>query len=88
MTKTIPFFIPEKFEYLSKIKTIEYDGVNLKTAYLISIIHEIIIKYYFTSKKFFETEEEYKDVRFNLWSLILRSKYGMTGIIHCVRPKK
>lgn len=77
MTKTIPFFIPEKFEYLSKIKTIEYDGVNLKTAYLISIIHEIIIKYYFTSKKFFETEEEYKDVRFNLWSLILRSKYGM-----------
>jgi hypothetical protein len=76
-TKTIPFFIPEKFEYLTKQKTIKYGEVNLKTSYLISIIHEIIMKYYFTSKKFFETEEEYKDVRFNLWSIILRDKYGM-----------
>jgi len=58
-------FIPREFEYLTKIKSIEYKGFKLKTAYLINIIHELILKYYFTN-----------DVKHNLWSVILKKKYG------------
>ena len=58
-------FIPREFEYLTKEKSIKYKTVNLKTAYLINIIHELILKYYFTN-----------DIYHNLWSVILKKKYG------------
>ena len=58
-------FIPRKFEYLTQIKKIQYNGINLKTDYLINIIHELIIKYFFTN-----------EIKFNLWSILLRNKYG------------
>ena len=58
-------FVPREFEYLTTQKTIKYKGQNLKTAYLINIIHELILKYYFTN-----------DVYHNLWSVILKKKYG------------
>jgi len=58
-------FIPKEFEYLTKVTTLEYKDKKLKTAYLVNIIHELILKYYFTN-----------EVKHNLWSVILKKKYG------------
>ncbi len=58
-------FLPKSMEYLSQTKTISFKNKNLKTAYLIDIIHGLILKYYFK-----------KDNIFNLYSLILKEKYG------------
>lgn len=66
MSKYLYQFLPKEFEYLTKIKKIEYEGINLKTDYLINIIHELILKYYFTNENIFD-----------LWSIILRKKYGV-----------
>lgn len=60
-------FISKDFQYLTQQKTFEYKGVNLKSSYLISIIHELLIKYYFSINT---------EIKFNLSSLILRKKYG------------
>lgn len=57
-------FLPKSLEPLSKIKTIKYKK-TLKSAYLIDIIHGLILKYYFKKKN-----------SFNLSSLILKEKYG------------
>jgi len=75
-TKYIYQFIPIEFEYLTKTKKIEHKEHNLKTAYLINIIHEIVLKYYFSNKKYIDFDN-INDIRFNLWSVILRNKYGM-----------
>ncbi len=64
-------FCPREFEYLTKQKTIIYDNENLKTDYLINIIHELILKFYFTN-----------ELCHNLWSSILRRKYGKTYNIY------
>jgi hypothetical protein len=69
-------FLPEKFNYLTKSKTIQYKEINLKTAYLINIIHELILKFYFINRNYLDAEPN-KDIKFNLWSAILRKKYGM-----------
>lgn len=74
--KAIYQFLPDKFSYLNNTKTISYKEVNLKTAYLINIIHELTLKYYFTSRNYLDAEPN-KDIKFNLWSSILRQKYGM-----------
>lgn len=58
-------FIPVEFEYLTKDKKIRYKDTNLKTDYLINIIHELILKYYFSN-----------ELNHNLSSEILRKKYG------------
>jgi hypothetical protein len=58
-------FIPKEYEYLTKTNKIKYKDINIKTAYLINIMHELILKYYFTN-----------DVYHNLWSIILKKKYG------------
>ena len=58
-------FIPRNYEYLTKQKKIKFVGKNLKTDYLINIMDEMILKYFFTN-----------DVKFNLWSEILRKKYA------------
>ena len=58
-------FIPKEFEYLTKTNIIQYKEHKLKTAYLINIIHELILKYYFTN-----------EIKHNLWSVILKKKYG------------
>ena len=60
-------FIPSELLYLNKSKKIEFSGKNLKTDYLINIIHELIIKYLFSDRR---------ELKFNLWSTILRNKYG------------
>lgn len=58
-------FITTDFEYLTKQSKIEYQGINLKTDYLINLIHEIILKYFFNG-----------EIIFDFWSLLLRKKYG------------
>lgn len=61
-------FIPRDFQYLMQQTKIKYEGKNLKTSYLMNIIHEILVIYYFTNKK--------QELKFNLSSKILRRKYG------------
>jgi len=61
-------FIPKRFEYLTKSKKILYKEKNLKTDYIINLIHEFMIKYFFSN--------DITSLKINLWSLILRRKYG------------
>jgi hypothetical protein len=58
-------FIPKEFSYLRDIKKVKHKEINLKTDYLINIISELVVKFLFTN-----------DLKFNLWSVILRRKYG------------
>lgn len=58
-------FIPKQLEFLTKTKKIKYNGINLKTDILINICNELIIKYFCTD-----------DIKFNLWSILLKKKYG------------
>jgi len=58
-------FIPKEYEYLTNIEKIQYKGITIKTAYLINIMHELILKYFLLD-----------DVEHNLWSVILKKKYG------------
>lgn len=60
-------FVPKDFEYLTHQKKVEFENKNLKTSYLINIIHELLVKYYFTNNN---------ELKFNLSSKILRKKYG------------
>ncbi|MDY0270842.1 hypothetical protein [Trichloromonas sp.] len=64
-------FIPEKYLYLTKEKKILYKNNNLKTDYLINIINEIMMKYYFHKEDLID-----KEIHFNMWSSILRKNYG------------
>lgn len=66
-TNYILQFISKDFKYLTAQKKYPYKGVNLKSSYLINIIHELLLKYYFSNNV---------DVKFNLSSLILKKKYG------------
>jgi hypothetical protein len=58
-------FLPESLESLSKQKKVTYQGRNLKTDFLIDIIHNLILKYYFK-----------KENSFNLNATVLKDKYG------------
>lgn len=60
-------FVSKDFQYLTQQNKIVYKGINLKCSYLINIIHELLIKYYFSNNV---------DIKFNLSSSILRKKYG------------
>lgn len=58
-------FLPVSLFEISKIKFVTFKNQNLKTAYLIDIVHNLLLKYYFK-----------KENRFSLSSLILKEKYG------------
>lgn len=58
-------FLPDSYKYLTTEKKVVYKGINLKTDYIINIMHELIIKYFFTN-----------DMTYNLWSFFLKKKYG------------
>jgi len=60
-------FVSKDFQYLTNQHKIRYKKINLKCSYLINIIHELLIKYYFSNNI---------DIKFNLSSLILKQKYG------------
>lgn len=57
-------FLPESLEELAKKKTINYNSKNLKTSYIIDIIHNLIFKYYYKG-----------DNLFVLNATVLREKY-------------
>lgn len=58
-------FIPKDFQYLTQQTKVSHKGINLKCSYLINIIHELLLKFYFSN-----------DIKFNLSSSIIRKKYG------------
>jgi hypothetical protein len=58
-------FLPESLEDLSKNKTFNYKNQRLKSAYIVDIVHNLILKYYFK-----------KENKFHLMSTILKEKYG------------
>jgi len=66
-------FLPREFEYLTKTKKVDYKEYKLKSDFLINIMHELILKFYFS---------ENLEVNYNLWSSILRRKYGKTYNIY------
>jgi len=58
-------FLPEILENISNNKSFSYKNKKLKTSYIIDIVHNLILKYYFK-----------KENKFNLMSTILKEKYG------------
>jgi len=58
-------FTTSSLTYLLNEKTIVYKGIKLKTDYIINIVNEFILKYLFTN-----------ETTFNIWSIILKQKYG------------
>jgi len=58
-------FLPVSLEQISKQPNFTYKGEKLKSAYLIDIVHNLILKYYFR-----------KENKFHLMSPILKEKYG------------
>lgn len=63
-SKHLVQFLPKEFEYLTKTDKIVCNDTKLKTCYIINLMNELIVKYYFTN-----------EIYFNLYSLILRRKY-------------
>ena len=63
--KCILQFLPQSLENISKDKNFTYKDKKLKVSYLIDIIHNLILKYYFK-----------KENRFHLLATILKEKYG------------
>lgn len=58
-------FLPDCLVDQSNNPKIKFDGHNLKSAYLIDLVHNLLLKYYFK-----------KNNEFNLSSVILKEKYG------------
>jgi len=58
-------FLPHQLNTESKTEFLIYKGKKIKSAYLIDIVHNLILKYYFK-----------KDNSFNLSSIVLKEKYG------------
>lgn len=58
-------FLPKILENISTQKTIIYKNKKIKVSYIIDIVHNLILKYYFK-----------KDNSFNISSVILKEKYG------------
>jgi hypothetical protein len=58
-------FLPAQLSTLSKSLNFTYKKQNLKSAYIIDIVHNLLLKYYFK-----------KENSFTLSSLILKDKYG------------
>lgn len=81
-------FLPVSLIELIKTKYINFNGKPLKTAYLIDIVHNLLLKYYFK-----------KENRFNLSAVVLKDKYGylynyyinfllQRGVIHLIQKHK
>jgi hypothetical protein len=58
-------FLPDCLLDISKLQNLFFRNQNIKTQYLIDLVHNLILKYYFT-----------KQNSFNLSSVILKEKYG------------
>lgn len=58
-------FLPQCLEPISRLKTIEFSGQKIKTMYIIDIVHNLILKYYFK-----------KENKFTINATVLKDKYG------------
>ena len=58
-------FLPKSLEHLANEKNVTFNSRNLKVTYIVDIIHNLLLRYYFK-----------KENLFNLSSLILKEKYG------------
>lgn len=58
-------FLPSKLKTESTHKKVEFKDHSLKVPYLIDIVHNLLLKYYFK-----------KDNSFNISSVVLKEKYG------------
>jgi len=58
-------FVPEKINHLTEVKKIKYKGENLKTSYLIDIVHGMFMKYH---------QKNQNSCYLN--SLVLKDRYG------------
>jgi hypothetical protein len=58
-------FLPKCLESTTQQTTVIFNGKKLKPAYIIDIVHNLVLRYYFK-----------KENLFNLSSLILKEKYG------------
>lgn len=58
-------FLPARLESISRLKKVEFKNQNLKPSYLIDIVHNLILKYYFK-----------RENAFTLNATILKEKYG------------
>jgi hypothetical protein len=58
-------FLPIELEFLTEVKKITFNNKNLKTTYLIDIISNMLLKYYFKKENLFALNAE-----------VLKSKYG------------
>ena len=58
-------FLPKSLEDVSKEDKFFFKGKKLQTAYIIDIVHNLLLRYYFK-----------KENLFNLSSVILKEKYG------------
>lgn len=63
--KDILQFLPQCLEEISGIKKFQWNGKTIKSSYLIDIVHNMILKFYFK-----------KENKFHLHSIILKEKYG------------
>jgi hypothetical protein len=63
--KDILQFLPKSIEYLSNGQFFQYKSKKFKTSYVIDIVHNLLMKYYFKGKN-----------RFELMATILKKKYG------------
>ena len=58
-------YLPECLDSISKLKTIEYKNQKIKPAYLIDIVNNLLLKYYFK-----------KENKFVINAEVLKDKYG------------
>lgn len=58
-------FLPESLDELSKVDFFEFKSKKLKSAYVIDIVHSLLLKFFFK-----------KDNNFTLSSIVLKSNYG------------
>lgn len=63
--KSILQFLPKSLDLVSKNAFTIHNGQKLKNSYIIDIVHNLILKYYFK-----------KENKFNLSATILKEKYG------------
>lgn len=63
--KTSLQFLPQCLSHLKSEKNFYFDSQKLKSAYLIDLVHNLLLKYYMKKENFFQ-----------LHSLVLKDKYG------------
>lgn len=63
--KTSLQFLPQCLSHLKSEKNFHFDSQKLKSAYLIDLVHNLLLKYYMKKENFFQ-----------LHSLVLKDKYG------------